>query len=949
MWQLKTLGGLSVVADDDRVPSGAATQRRRLAILAVLASSGPAGVSREKLLGLFWPDLSEERARAALTQALYALRRDLGVEELVQGTATLQLNESVLLTDVGEFRKAVGQGRFHDAAGCYAGPFLDGVTLSTAPEFERWADTERRALVREALSVMERVAREATAAGDPASAVRWWQAYVGADPLAATGAVGLMEALAAAGDRAAAVRHAQVYERLVADQLELPPDASVVELAARLRSGRVVPGARVQAPVAAADHALPSSSSLQVAPAQRPRKAWPAAGALLILAVAGIIAWFRRDPADHAPATVVLAIGEFHAAGADSNAAGSLTDMLANSLAQVPGLKVISSARMIELTARPQGATKASLAGAARLAGATDLIEGSLYGDGGSVRLDVRRTTLSSGEVAQAISVTAPDLLSAVDSGAARLALGLGAGVPTRAAADVTTESLLAHQLYLEGLRAHFDGHQVAAVRLFERALDEDSTFAMAAYYLALAGGVPRSEMLDRLSRAVRLSAHAGDRERQLILWQWADEQDDPARVALADSLVARYAAEPFAHFNRGSALAAEGRFDEAIVSYRTAIALDARAPVDSIVPGRCVACEARGQIVAILRDLDSLPAAEREARAALRIEGSPGSMLSLRTVLLAQGRFDEVITLLARETELTPDRDAGLDLAILGLRKGDYAATNAELERRLGTGPRARRADAAWWLQFSYRAQGRLEEARRLAREIRDADSTWGQRGAAPYKATMMAAVLYEEGRYREAAALWDSIASLRAPRETSSRLARHRAWFLTLAATALAAAGDTAGLPARADTIEALGRRSAYGRDHRLHHHVRGLVYAARGKHEEAIESYRRAMLTPTVGYTRTQYEMARSLQQLGRLDAAIGALRPVLHGPPDGANSYLIWTDVHEFMATLFDAAGQADSAALHAQRAAAAWRGADPAFSARRARMTEMGKVQRTAGG
>ncbi len=67
---LKTFGGLSIVAPDGTSPSGAAAQRRRLALLAVLAASGESGVTREKLIGLFWPDTDEARARAALAQAL---------------------------------------------------------------------------------------------------------------------------------------------------------------------------------------------------------------------------------------------------------------------------------------------------------------------------------------------------------------------------------------------------------------------------------------------------------------------------------------------------------------------------------------------------------------------------------------------------------------------------------------------------------------------------------------------------------------------------------------------------------------------------------------------------------------------------------------------------------------------------------------------------------------
>ena len=71
MLQLKVLGGLSVHRDG-RALSGALAQPRRLAILALLARGGKAGVPRDRLISTLWPDIEEERARHTLNQTLYA-------------------------------------------------------------------------------------------------------------------------------------------------------------------------------------------------------------------------------------------------------------------------------------------------------------------------------------------------------------------------------------------------------------------------------------------------------------------------------------------------------------------------------------------------------------------------------------------------------------------------------------------------------------------------------------------------------------------------------------------------------------------------------------------------------------------------------------------------------------------------------------------------------------
>ena len=44
----------------------------------MLACAGERGLTRDKLIAFFWPDADEERARRGLSQAVYALRQDLG-------------------------------------------------------------------------------------------------------------------------------------------------------------------------------------------------------------------------------------------------------------------------------------------------------------------------------------------------------------------------------------------------------------------------------------------------------------------------------------------------------------------------------------------------------------------------------------------------------------------------------------------------------------------------------------------------------------------------------------------------------------------------------------------------------------------------------------------------------------------------------------------------------
>jgi tetratricopeptide (TPR) repeat protein len=163
MLYLRMLGGLSIHHATEQGSSslsaadgalqaftaltGAATQRRPLALLAYLATAGDRGRSRDDVLVHLWPDSTPARARNVLKQTVYALRRDLGEPDLVLADGDrLRLNPAVVANDVAEFEAALDRTEHERALALYRGPFLDGISLSGVPEFDRWAWLERERL-----------------------------------------------------------------------------------------------------------------------------------------------------------------------------------------------------------------------------------------------------------------------------------------------------------------------------------------------------------------------------------------------------------------------------------------------------------------------------------------------------------------------------------------------------------------------------------------------------------------------------------------------------------------------------------------------------------------------------------------------------------------------------------------------------------------------------------
>jgi predicted Zn-dependent protease len=155
----------------------------------------------------------------------------------------------------------------------------------------------------------------------------------------------------------------------------------------------------------------------------------------------------------------------------------------------------------------------------------------------------------------------------------------------------------------------------------------------------------------------------------------------------------------------------------------------------------------------------------------------------------------------------------------------------------------------------------------------------------------------------------------------------------MLTQSAGARAAAGDTASLPRLADSVQALGEESGYGRDRRLHHYVRGLLYSARGNDSAAISELRAAIYSVNAGFTRTNYQLARVYLRDKRPRDAIAVLQPTLRGALEASNLYLNRTEIHEMLAQAWDAAGVRDSAVAHYAWVTKAWAAADPFFRPR----------------
>jgi serine/threonine protein kinase len=513
----------------------------------------------------------------------------------------------------------------------------------------------------------------------------------------------------------------------------------------------------------------------------------------------------------------------------------------------------------------------------------------------------------------------APTLLHAGSSGQG----GIG---------ETSTRSLVAFHFYEEGLRAHYAGRLTVAHPLFAAAVREDSTFAMAWYYLGRSAGTER-ELYAHVDRARRLARqHANERERLLISAHWADLVSDPSFREIATTLATRYPGDADAHYLAGIASTRDGDLLAALPHFERVVALDS--PRLGGWRGLCRGCDALERMVSVYVDADSLAAAERTARRWIRLQ--PGSALAwqeLAWTLFRQDRSEE--SLRARRESIQRRATATLDQlypAVVALRVGDYATTDDLLAERVRNGTAEVRRGALFWQTISFRYQGRLRAALGSARRYRELVDAEVDEPHVWQSVALEAHVLFEMGRLAESAALIDSAAADPFGGLSATRDAQHVIWVLTHATTVAMAAGDTARVRVLADTMEALGRGSGFARDRRLHHYGRGMLSARRGAVAAAGASFRIA--TEPSYFGRANLEFARLLMETGQPHDAAAALHVVLRGPLVAGGFYTTRTEVHELLGRAWEAAGRPDSAAANYWKVVAAWQHADPEFAGRR---------------
>ena len=676
MFSLKLLGGASIQTPSGPL-TGRATQRRRIALLAMLAVARTRGMSRDKAVAYLWPEQDGEHGRPLLSDSIYRVNQALGGEAILSTSDDLRLSPELLPSDVDEFEDAIERGEWQRAAELYAGPFLDGFFVSDAEEFERWVDTERARLGRAYARALEALSEDAERRKDAVEAVRWWRALAAQDPYSSRVAVRLMRALDQAGDRAAALQHARVHATLLAEEFGTEPDAAVAELAASMRAQPIattptappVPSGPLTAAAATVPPVVASAAPPVVSPpAQRGRRSrWPAAVALAAVVIAiAVAARGRAHEGGANPASVaVLPFIDLSAAGDHEYFSDGMTEELINTLGRVQGVRVASRTSSFAFKGKPTDVREVGT----RLGVAT-VLDGSVRTAGDKLRITARLSNARDGyqlwsrtyerdladvfDIQEEISRSIVETLKGTLVGSADSAATASRGI------DLEAYNLYLrgrHALYMKGRYSWYrrteEGLKSAAA-FFADAIEKDSTYALAHAGLADANAVlgfydyvaPR-EAFPRAERAARQAMALDSTQVQPYAtlgyvelyhnWNWSRAEEWFTR---AIDVGPRYST---AHQWYANFLTARAQFDEAERAMRRAEEID---------PLSLIASAAHGWVLYYAGEYER---AAEQCRLTLELDPDYAVALLWRGWALQEmGRVPEAVALLQRAVELT-------------------------------------------------------------------------------------------------------------------------------------------------------------------------------------------------------------------------------------------------------------------------------------------------------
>ena len=265
--QIRCLGKAEILYNGDLV-SG--TLLRKAQALLIYLALEPGLHERDALAALLWSDQPAAKARANLRTALNRLRASLGDDYLqISPRAIGFASGPGVWVDAVAFERGVAAAAWvvqREALALYQGDFLAQFAVREAQLFEEWTLFRRERLRGLALDALYRLAEASLTTADYSQATADLRRLLALDPWREAAHRALMRALAAAGDRAAALVQFERCRQTLWEDLGVEPAPATAVLYEQIKAGELSAPPATQPPPAATaattrPHNLPAETT----------------------------------------------------------------------------------------------------------------------------------------------------------------------------------------------------------------------------------------------------------------------------------------------------------------------------------------------------------------------------------------------------------------------------------------------------------------------------------------------------------------------------------------------------------------------------------------------------------------------------------------------------------------------------------------------------------------
>jgi DNA-binding SARP family transcriptional activator/predicted ATPase len=243
MIRIHLLGYPTVFIDDE--PVTGFVSLKTVALLAYVVETQQTQ-ARDKLVGLFWGDMPEAKAKSSLRTALYNIQQLLPDVLEITRKSVRYVGESTVTVDAHQFSQltslpdpAIEQLR--EAMAWYQADFLEGVHIPAAPEFEEWLIGQRERFRQTAVTILTTLATHDMAEGNLPQAAIQLRQLLQLEPWRETAHRDLMQLQARLGDYNAALRQYEQCAQMLADELGIEPMPETRRLYERITQLRLRP------------------------------------------------------------------------------------------------------------------------------------------------------------------------------------------------------------------------------------------------------------------------------------------------------------------------------------------------------------------------------------------------------------------------------------------------------------------------------------------------------------------------------------------------------------------------------------------------------------------------------------------------------------------------------------------------------------------------------------